>query len=859
MPASMVGNINKGRQSVFKEVGLDDDLSDDGSQAGPTSPRADRKASLVSEREFGAITSLPTKRQRDDDVHDAGRQSDRDTGGQSHDENEDGRDEDNETKHEDQQSSRPERRRSWYTKLAAGYKRPRIKAVATAPPSSVSSLQRFTVIALLIAVVFPAFNYRSGSKKIEVGVEAGVIQTRQTSPTDVCTRWAHQAAQINGTLYIYGGQAKTRGDQEFNTWNKNFLTLDLQNSWGIDEPKLTGLEIPDGPPAVSLGYLWQDYDNLYLYGGQFADNVDDGSGEPQYATPDPMALWRYDIKNKEWSSFDDPRTSAGNYSTQSDIPVQRAAEGAGLSVPELGLSWYFGGHLDVATTRGWSIQIARLFLSSLLEWTHPGFANTGVDTLHSSGAGEGGTYRNITEGGTQGGENFPERADAVLIFVPGWGKRGVLIGLGGGANEQLTENMEKLDVYDIETSEWYKQETSGDKPPVRVNPCAVVASAPDASSFQIYLFGGQDLATDNQTQYNDMYILTIPAFHWIRVDNGDSSSVPAPRAGHTCTMRDGQMILVGGYVGEDISCDSPGIYVFNASSLQWADKFNAGDHDADISSDNLVLANSWGYRVPEPVQKVIGGNADGSATLTTPSSGPATDGPFATGKPPVFTITESGATATITQPAPGATGGSANTPSEGDNSGDDGGGNSNAGLIAAGIIAGIFALLAAYLGWCAWLYRRQVAAYKQHLAVANRYHGASNASFGLGGGAFGGLLGRGRSGRGHNRDTSTASDESFGWVGPGKEPKWMPDELTPGSNSGTTAGGSSSAAGGFARKSEDVRSGRTGDGTSRGAQTDRDSISSTEALLEGQEPSFFSVVMGPRRALRVVNGAEDTR
>ncbi|KAM0279431.1 hypothetical protein ACHAQH_004591 [Verticillium albo-atrum] len=824
MPASMVGNIKKGRRSVFKEVGLDDDLSDDGSQACPTSPRADRKASLASEKDFGGITALPTKREREDDANDAIRQGDRDTGAQSHDENDNDHG-DNDNRNDGHQPSRPERRRSWYTKLAAGYKRPRIKTVATAPPSSVSSLQRFTVIALLIAVVIPAFNYHSGQKQVDVGVEAGVIQMRRTSPTEVCTRWAHQGKFSR-------------------MWN------------------LTGLEIPNGPPAVSLGYLWQDYDNLYLYGGQFADNVDDGSGEPQYATPDPMALWRYDIQNKEWSSFDDPRTSAGNYSTESDIPIQRAAEGAGLSVPELGLSWYFGGHLDVATTRGWSIQVARLYLSSLLEWTHPGFANTGVDTLRNSGAGQGGTYRNITEGGTQGGDNFPERADAVLIFVPGWGKRGVLIGLGGGADEQLTENMERLDVFDIETSEWYNQETSGDQPPVRVNPCAVVASAPDASSFQIYLFGGQDLVTGNQTQYNDMYILTIPAFHWIRVDNGDSSSVPAPRAGHTCTMRDGQMILVGGYVGEDISCDSPGIYVFNASSLQWADKFNAGDHDADISSDNLVLANSWGYRVPEPVQKVIGGNADGSATLTTPSSGPATDGPFATGKPPVFTITESGATATVTQPAPGATGGNSNTPSEGDSSGDgngNGGSDSNPGLIAAGVIAGIFALLAAYLGWCAWLYRRQVAAYKQHLAVANRYHGASNASFGLGGGAFGGLLGRGRSGRGHNRDTSTASDESFGWVGPGKEPKWMPDEVTPGSNSGTTATGSGSGAGGYGRKSEDVRSGRTGEGTSRGAQTDRDSISSTEALLEGQEPSFFSVVMGPRRALRVVNGAEETR
>jgi hypothetical protein len=50
-----------------------------------------------------------------------------------------------------------------------------------------------------------------------------------------------------------------------------------------------------------------------------------------------------------------------------------------------------------------------------------------------------------------------------------------------------------LNVYDIANSEWFHQKTSGDTPGVRVNPCAVIASAPDASSFQIYVFGGQDL------------------------------------------------------------------------------------------------------------------------------------------------------------------------------------------------------------------------------------------------------------------------------------------------------------------------------------------------------------------------------
>jgi hypothetical protein len=37
--------------------------------------------------------------------------------------------------------------------------------------------------------------------------------------------------------------------------------------------------------------------------------------------------------------------------------------------------------------------------------------------------------------------------------------------------------MNVIDVYDIATSTWYKQPTSGKQPKYRVNPCAAVAAA----------------------------------------------------------------------------------------------------------------------------------------------------------------------------------------------------------------------------------------------------------------------------------------------------------------------------------------------------------------------------------------------
>ena len=48
--------------------------------------------------------------------------------------------------------------------------------------------------------------------------------------------------------------------------------------------------------------------------------------------------------------------------------------------------------------------------------------------------------------------------------------------------------MNPVNVFDIATSEWYTQTTSGETSEARVNPCAVVAAAPDGSSTNVYMW-----------------------------------------------------------------------------------------------------------------------------------------------------------------------------------------------------------------------------------------------------------------------------------------------------------------------------------------------------------------------------------
>jgi hypothetical protein len=98
--------------------------------------------------------------------------------------------------------------------------------------------------------------------------------------------------------------------------------------------------------------------------------------------------------------------------------------------------------LDDFTTEGWTNQIARIYLKSLLEFTFPGFSNKQVDSLKDGQkAGPEGVYRNVTEGGLQETGGFPERADGVLVYIPGFAEEGLLLGLTGGQNESFVSFM----------------------------------------------------------------------------------------------------------------------------------------------------------------------------------------------------------------------------------------------------------------------------------------------------------------------------------------------------------------------------------------------------------------------------------
>jgi hypothetical protein len=219
------------------------------------------------------------------------------------------------------------------------------------------------------------------------------------------------------------------------TIDNDFLTVDLTKEWEISDPAWTGLPQPDGPPAVANGYLWPSRSGFFLYGGEFSDApVDD---------PPVFSTWEYDIGSSSWIEHSDPVTSAGINAPSDGVPVGRAAEGAGFGVASLGRGWYFGGHQDGYTDGGIDIKplyVPRVYLSSMLEYTLPGNPNDAITSLgDGQTAGAEGVYRNITKANVDT-SGFPERADGVLVYVPGFTKSGILLGIAGGTNDTFVSS-----------------------------------------------------------------------------------------------------------------------------------------------------------------------------------------------------------------------------------------------------------------------------------------------------------------------------------------------------------------------------------------------------------------------------------
>lgn len=280
-----------------------------------------------------------------------------------------------------------------------------------------------------------------------------------------------------------------------------------------------------------------------------------------------------------------------NEETLSPNVIRYITNGAGVSVPSENLGFYFSG----MRSPDWG------------PFTYDGMeSNATADTLIT-------VNMAVMREEKWTNDTFPNyingRANAELVWVP-VSESGVLVAVGGvvdpvefwrdtGLDASQTARsksvsptfMETVPVYDVHTQEWYLQNTTGDTPPQLTQFCSVLASAADSSSHNIYIYGGYNGLEYDASPSDDVYILSLPSFTWVKAYSGTASH---GRSGQKCIkVYPDQLLAVGGQRVDPTNCLEGGVIVnFNLNSLSFQ------DYDPSTWSE---------YRVPNVLTAKIGG------------------------------------------------------------------------------------------------------------------------------------------------------------------------------------------------------------------------------------------------------------
>ncbi|KAK6532380.1 hypothetical protein TWF281_006569 [Arthrobotrys megalospora] len=432
-----------------------------------------------------------------------------------------------------------------------------------------------------------------------------------------CKRYQHQSAITSQTLFIDGGTMWFHDDpivwgpttQGINTY---LITTDMEDSWdwkgNISQTSIYKTREPGRKtgyvPSLNGGAIWPNANEtyLYFYGGTTNASLSNFSlySEPE---SDKESFWRYNIAEKFW----DPVTYAPGSS-----PITRASFGGSVVAPNLNKAYYLGGVVDRGSTdRSGDLQSPR-FIDGLLEFDFDTESVRNISTAELGNRAR--AYSQMVYVPNYGSMNSSSGEDrkGILVVLGGEVKSSQIIDVSGTRRGDLVQ-MSDIALFDIESEKWYVQQASPhakEFPAGRTDHCIVVKNAPDNSSTNIYMYGGVTYDQKRVPRYlDDVWILTLPSFQWIKIFEGES-----PRYGHTCHVapKGRQMITVGGLGGyytanfNDSQCDweTKSVALYDLTTLQWSSTY---------------LAHSEPYQLPvEVAQKVSNGNQTGNATVIAP-------------------------------------------------------------------------------------------------------------------------------------------------------------------------------------------------------------------------------------------------
>ncbi|KAI0425552.1 hypothetical protein F5Y09DRAFT_346581 [Xylaria sp. FL1042] len=439
--------------------------------------------------------------------------------------------------------------------------------------------------------------------------------------TTMCAWKALRAAQLNDTIYMDGGflywvpgfvdgsvgYPILDGNPQGFTYTLN-LSIPFNSSTNLTSILKT---ITKGGNNIGPNYydgaMLANNHEFFLYGGLLKNTA-------ALSPPDADDVTAYQA-----SWYGPPKDNFLPDFLTSKLPdgmTRYVTYGGAANAPSENKAWYFGGYRSPS----WG----PIYQPSINDSLNPtNVSNTFITLDLSKQQSE--KWSNVTLP-----SYIPSRANPSVVWVP-VGEQGILVVLGGvlypdynnvnstSLNIAQSEKdsptyMSNIDIYDVAGDKWYQQLTTGG-PPALAMGCAVVATAQDSSSHNIYYYGGYDGLHETENFNDDVWVLSLPSFTWTKLYS--SSDPNHARAGHQClTPYPDQMVTVGGFrpmVGAAINCLGSILDVFNLTEGKWLSSYDP---------------NNWNmYGVPQMVHDKIGGDYTGGATMTTPSpSGWTTQG-----------------------------------------------------------------------------------------------------------------------------------------------------------------------------------------------------------------------------------------
>ncbi|KAH6688519.1 kelch repeat protein [Plectosphaerella plurivora] len=321
------------------------------------------------------------------------------------------------------------------------------------------------------------------------------------------------------------------------------ISIDLSRSWDPSTLEMTEITKPPTPLNRQAMLVDSSNDAFYIWGGAIP-------GGSRLVDP---ALWKFTADGSGGGSWSDETSKLSNRPVFEQL--DRVQGPASVSTSKRG--YIFGGLSDRDTSPE---PKSRIVGHVALDFEDQTWTQNSTAPYSSTGSFFGGS----------------------ALHVPEYGKEGIIVLLGGTYDGSSKYNdFVTINILDVETGQWHKQETSGPGgwPSDRALHCATGVAG--NGTYEIFLYGGE--IRNSRRSYSDMYVLSLPGFEWTRL--APSRSPPA-RRDHMClTVGKRQMLSLGGLNTADGPGGSmwlekdpfpQGVGIFDMATLQWTDGYDAG-------------------------------------------------------------------------------------------------------------------------------------------------------------------------------------------------------------------------------------------------------------------------------------------